>query len=91
MEAPVATTTSIILYLIMSEYIFIQPAAEVEPARVKNVVQFLSDNISLNILDALAVSLEVKDILSIESIIFLESKDVISMCSTGFSKKVFLL
>ena len=51
-EAPVATITSIILYLIMSEYIFIQPAAEVEPAKVKKIVQFLSDNISLNIFDA---------------------------------------
>ena len=27
----------------------------------------------------------------IDSMIFLESKDVISICSTGFSKKVFLL
>ena len=27
----------------------------------------------------------------IDSIIFLESKDVISICSTGFSRKVFLL
>ena len=27
----------------------------------------------------------------IESIIFLESKDVTSICSTGFSRKVFLL
>jgi hypothetical protein len=67
------------------------PAADVEPARVKKVVQFLSDNISLKIPDALAVSLDVKDILSIESIIFLASKDVISICSTGFSRKVFLL
>jgi hypothetical protein len=75
----------------MSEYIFIHPAAEVDPAKVKKVVQFLSDNISLKIFDALAVSLEVKDILFIDSIIFLESKDVMSICSTGVSKKVFLL
>jgi hypothetical protein len=68
-----------------------QPAADVEPAKVKKIVQFLSDNISLKIPDALAVSLEVKDILSIDSIIFLESKDVISICSIGFSRKVFLL
>ena len=68
-----------------------QPAAEVEPARVKKIVQFLSDNISLKIPEAFAVSLEVKDILFMDSIIFRESKDVISMCSTGFSRKVFLL
>jgi hypothetical protein len=68
-----------------------QPAAEVEPARVKKIVQLLSDNISLKIFDALAVSLEVKDILPIDSIIFLESKVVMSICSTGFSRKVFLL
>ena len=68
-----------------------QPAADVDPAKVKKVVQFLSDSISLKILEALAVSLEVKDILFIDSIIFLESNDVISICSTGFSKKVFLL
>ncbi len=37
-----------------------QPAAEVEPARVKKIVQFLSDNISLKIPEAFAVSLEVK-------------------------------
>ncbi len=78
-------------YLIISEYIFIHPAAEVDPAKVKKVVQFLSANISLKILEALAVSLEVKDILLMDSIIFLESKEVISICSIGFSKKVFLL
>jgi hypothetical protein len=75
----------------MSEYIFIHPAAEVEPANVKKIVQFLSDNILLKIPDALAVSLDVNDILLIDSMIFLESKDVISICSTGFSRKVFLL
>ena len=61
------------------------------PAKVKKIVQFLSDNISLKMLDALAVSLEVKDILSIDSIIFLESKDVMSICSTGLLRKSFLL
>jgi len=68
-----------------------QPAAEVEPASVKKIVQFLSDNISLKIPEAFAVSPEVKDILFIDSIIFRESKDVISICSIGFSRKVFLL
>jgi hypothetical protein len=68
-----------------------QPAAEVEPARVKKIVQFLSDNISLKIPEAFAVSREVKDILFIDSIIFRESKDVISICSIGFLRKVFLL
>ena len=53
--------------------------------------EMLSDNISLKIPEALAVSLDVNDILSIDVIIFRESKDVISMCSTGFSRKVFLL
>ena len=46
----------------MSEYIFMHPAAEVEPANVKNIVQFLYKSISLKILEALAASLEVKDI-----------------------------
>ena len=40
---------------------------------------------------AIAVSLETKDIFSIEEIIFLESNEVISICSTGFFKKSFLL
>ena len=53
--------------------------------------EMLSDNILLKIPDALAVSLDVNDILPIDSMIFLESKDVISICSTGFSRKVFLL
>ena len=34
-DAPVATTASIILYLIKSEYKFIQPAADVEPAMLR--------------------------------------------------------
>ena len=38
-----------------------QPAADVDPANVKKIVQFLSDNISLKIPEALAASLEVKD------------------------------
>ena len=64
---------------------------EVEPAIVKKIEQFSSDIISLYIFAALAVSREEKDIFSIPSIIFLASKDVISMCSTGFFKKDFLL
>ena len=40
---------------------------------------------------AFAVSLETKDIFPIEDIIFLESKDVMSICSTGFLRKSFLL
>jgi hypothetical protein len=40
---------------------------------------------------ALAVSRETKDIFSIEEIIFRESNDVMSICSTGFFKKSFLL
>ena len=43
------------------------------------------------LLEALAVSLEVKDILLIEFIIFRESNEVMSICSIGFSRKVFLL
>lgn len=67
------------------------PAAEVEPAKVKNIEQSLSPNILLNILAAFAVSLELNDILDIPSIIGLASKDVISMCSTLFFKKLDLL
>ena len=59
-----------------------QPPAEVEPAIVKNIEQFSSDSISLYIFAAFAVSLDVNDILLIPSIIFLESKEVISICST---------
>ena len=68
-----------------------QPAAEVEPARVKKIVQSLSLNILLNILAALAVSLDTNDILDIESIIGRASKDVISICSTACFKKLDLL
>ena len=45
----------------------------------------------VEIFDALAVSLEVNDILPMPSIIFLASKEVISICSTGFFKRDFLL
>jgi hypothetical protein len=45
----------------------------------------------LKILAAFAVSLETNDILDIESIMGLASKDVISICSTGFFKKLDLL
>ena len=68
-----------------------QPAAEVDPAKVKKIVQFLSYIISLKILAALAVSLDTKDIFSIEEIIFLESNEVISICSTFLLKKSFFL
>ena len=66
------------------------PAADVEPAKVKKTVQFLSFIISLNIFAAFAVSLATNDIFSIDEIIFLESKEVISICSTGLFKKSFL-
>ena len=90
-EAPVATMASTMLYLTKSEYNFMQPAAEVDPAKVKKIEQFLSEIISLKIFAALAVSLDVKDIFSIESIIFRASKEVISMCSTVLFKSDFLL
>ena len=67
------------------------PAADVEPASVKNIVHSLSFNMSLYMFAALAVSLDTKDIFSIEEIIFRESNEVISICSTGFFKKSFLL
>ena|SRR5210317_754926 len=95
-EAPVATIASTILYLIKSEYSCIHPPAEVEPASVKKIVQSLSLIISLKILAALPVSLDVKDILPIESIMGLASKEVISICSTvvdrkeGFLEFIFL-
>ena len=40
---------------------------------------------------ALAVSLEVKDILLIPSMIFLASNDFMSICSMGLLRRVFLL
>ena len=42
-------------------------------------------------LAGLLTNLQARDILFIDEIIFLESKDVISMCSTGFFRKSFLL
>ena len=77
--------------LTKSEYNFIQPPAEVEPAKVKKIEQDLSSIISLNIFEALAVSLEVNDILLIDSIISRESNFVISICSTGLFRNDFLL
>ena len=67
------------------------PAAEVEPANVRNIVQSLSLSISLKILAAFAVSLETKDIFSIDEIILRASNEVISICSTGFLSKSFLI
>ena len=90
-EAPVATIASTILYLTKSEYNFIQPPADVEPANVKKIEHDLSSIISLNIFEALAVSLEVKDILLIDSIISRASNFVMSMCSTGLFRNDFLL
>jgi len=79
------------LYLTKSVYSCMHPAAEVEPAKVKKIVQSLSLIISLKIFAALPVSLEVNDILDIESMIGLASKDVMSICSTGVDKKLDLL
>jgi hypothetical protein len=67
------------------------PAAEVDPAKVKKIVQFLSFIISLKILAAFAVSLETKDIFSIEEIMLLASKELISICSTSLLNKSFFL
>ena len=66
-------------------------AAEVEPAKVKKIVQSLSSIIWLNMFAAFAVSLETKDIFAIEEIIFLASNEAISMCSTSLLRKSFLL
>ena len=41
-EAPVATIASTMLYFTKSEYRFIQPAADVDPAKVKKIEQSLS-------------------------------------------------
>ena len=57
-----------------------QPAADVDPARVRKIVQSVSFNISLKILEAFAVSLETNDIFSIEEIISLASNLVMSIC-----------
>ena len=45
----------------MSEYIFIQPAADVDPAIVKKIEQFLSVSISLKIADAFGLEAETID------------------------------
>ena len=67
------------------------PAADVDPASVKKIVQFLSFNISLKILAAFPVSLETKDIFFIDDIMSRESKEVMSMCSTGLLRKLFFV
>ena len=58
---------------------------------VRKIEHFLSKIISLKIPAALAVSLDVKDILLIELIILRASKEVMSICSTGLFKRDFLL
>src|ERR1035437_9881072 len=90
-EAPVATITSIILYLIISVYTCMHPPALVLPARVRMFVHFLSVSILVRMSAALAVSREVKDMSRIESMIGVESNEVISICLTGFFRRSFLL
>ena len=46
-DAPVATIASTILFLTRSEYKFIHPPADVDPANVKKIEQSLSASISL--------------------------------------------
>ena len=62
------TTTSTILLRTMSTYTCIQPAAEVEPAMVRMLVQSFSAIICIKMSAARAVSREVNDILRIASI-----------------------
>jgi hypothetical protein len=69
-----------------------QPAALVLPASVRILVHSVLLTILSKISVADAVSREVNDILRIESIIGVESKDLISTCSmVSFNKSDFFI
>ena len=90
MEAPVLTTASTILLRTISTYTCMQPAAEVEPAMVRMLVQSFSAIIWQRISAARAVSREVNDILRMALINSVESYFLMSICSTtSFSKSFF--
>src|SRR3990167_11507224 len=89
MLAPVATMASTMLYFTRSAYNCMQPPAEVEPAIVKIIEQVLSCSMRLKICVARARSRELKDILSIASIMGRASNEAMSMCSTAFFSKSF--
>ena len=80
MEAPVETTTSIILLRTMSTYTCMQPAALVEPAMVRMLVQSFSLHIMVRISAARAVSRLVNDMLRMASMSSVESYFLMSMC-----------
>ncbi len=81
-EAPVATTASIMPNFTMSRYTCMQPPAEVEPARISHGEQALSSSAMLKMSAARAVSREEKLILRMASITGRASYWVMSTCST---------
>ncbi len=83
-EAPVATTASIMPNFTMSRYTCMQPPAEVEPARISHGEQSLSSMAIEKMSAARAVSRLENDILRIASMIGRASKLVMSICSTVF-------
>lgn len=90
MDAPVETTTSIILLRTMSTYTCMQPAALVLPAMVRMFVHSFSATICMRMSVARAVSREVNDMPRIASISWVESYDLMSMClMVSFSKSFF--
>ena len=62
-----------------------------DTARAAGIYNEMLGDKDCSIFLTLAGSLEVKDILLIPSIIFLASKDFMSICSTGLLRSVFLL
>ena len=83
-EAPVATTASIMPNFTMSRYTCMQPPAEVEPARISHGEQSLSSSAMLKMSAARAVSRDEKLILRMLSMIGRASNEVMSTCSTTF-------
>ena len=83
-EAPVATTASIMPNFTMSRYTCMQPPAEVEPARISHGEQSLSSMAMLKMSAARAVSRLENDILRMLSMIGRASNEVMSTCSTVF-------
>ena len=89
MEAPVLTTASIILLRTMSTYTCMQPAAEVEPAMVRMLVQSFSASIWQRMSAARAVSRLVKLMWRMASISSVLSYFLMSMCLTVSFRRSF--
>ncbi len=88
-EAPVETTTSTILLRTMSTYTCMQPAAEVEPARVRMLVQSFSASIWQRMSAARAVSRLVNDMWRMASMSSVLSYFLMSMCLTVSFRRSF--